>query len=184
MALANKKNGDLLCVEYANVQSLYDFDKDFPSWNFDEESLFDKVGLPTDKKENSNGTWKDEENKMIEIWAKKEQLAISSVLYGSRRAPEEDENVPEGYIKIESGVDYEVLKEGPIILTIITKGGPMEIKSIKFKDGPGSTAIRDVTYTSGKATADAWYTLDGRKLDKAPTAKGIYIYGDHKVVVK
>ena len=31
---------------------------------------------------------------------------------------------------------------------------------------------------------DGWYTLDGRKLDKTPTTKGIYVNGGRKVVVK
>jgi hypothetical protein len=30
---------------------------------------------------------------------------------------------------------------------------------------------------------EAYYTLDGRKVNK-PTAKGIYIYGGRKVVIK
>ena len=32
--------------------------------------------------------------------------------------------------------------------------------------------------------ADAWYTLDGRKLDAMPTTKGLYINGGKKVVIK
>ena len=32
--------------------------------------------------------------------------------------------------------------------------------------------------------SDAWYTIDGRKLDKQPTAKGLYIHGGKKVIVK
>lgn len=32
--------------------------------------------------------------------------------------------------------------------------------------------------------ADAWFTLDGRKLDIKPTAKGVYIVNGQKVVVK
>ena len=31
---------------------------------------------------------------------------------------------------------------------------------------------------------EEWYTLDGRKLDSAPTAKGVYIKNDKKVVIK
>ena len=31
---------------------------------------------------------------------------------------------------------------------------------------------------------DKWYTLDGRKLDKQPTTKGLYIYKGKKVVIK
>ena len=29
-----------------------------------------------------------------------------------------------------------------------------------------------------------WFTLDGRRLQKAPTAKGVYIYNGRKTVVK
>jgi len=32
--------------------------------------------------------------------------------------------------------------------------------------------------------SDAWYTLDGRRLDGQPTAKGLYIHGGRKVIVK
>ena len=32
--------------------------------------------------------------------------------------------------------------------------------------------------------ADAWYTLDGRKLDKQPTQKGVYIHNGRKTVIK
>ena len=31
---------------------------------------------------------------------------------------------------------------------------------------------------------DCWYTLDGRKLDKKPTTKGVYVRNGVKVVVK
>ena len=32
--------------------------------------------------------------------------------------------------------------------------------------------------------ADAWYSLDGRKLSKKPTAKGLYIHNGRKIVIK
>jgi hypothetical protein len=32
--------------------------------------------------------------------------------------------------------------------------------------------------------ASAWYTLDGRKLNGKPTAKGLYINNGRKVVIK
>ena len=43
-----------------------------------------------------------------------------------------------------------------------------------------------VSIDNGQLTIDndVWYTLDGRKLDKQPTAKGVYINGGRKVVVK
>ena len=31
---------------------------------------------------------------------------------------------------------------------------------------------------------DAWFTLDGRRLDAKPTAKGFYICGGRKVMIK
>ena len=34
------------------------------------------------------------------------------------------------------------------------------------------------------ATADGWYTLDGRKFINKPTAKGIYIYNGRKMIIK
>ena len=47
-----------------------------------------------------------------------------------------------------------------------------------------ATGIR--TIDSGQLTMDggAWYTIDGRKLDGAPTRKGIYIRGGKKQVVR
>ena len=41
----------------------------------------------------------------------------------------------------------------------------------------------DITDSTDKADA-AWYTINGVKLDKMPTKKGIYIHGGRKVVVK
>lgn len=100
------------------------------------------------------------------------------------RAPEEESgDVPEGYIEIESGEEYEVLTDEPIVLTIDTEGEPMEITSIMVTQDDISTAIRTIDTASGKTT-DEWYTIDGRKLDKAPTAKGIYIVNGKKVAVK
>ena len=32
--------------------------------------------------------------------------------------------------------------------------------------------------------ADAWYSLDGRKLDGQPTKKGVYVNNGRKVVMK
>ena len=32
--------------------------------------------------------------------------------------------------------------------------------------------------------SDAWYTLDGRKLDGKPTTKGLYINNGRKVMIK
>lgn len=39
-------------------------------------------------------------------------------------------------------------------------------------------------YNSKANANDAWYTLDGRKLDKTPTEKGVYIKNNKKVVIR
>lgn len=45
--------------------------------------------------------------------------------------------------------------------------------------GMGHTEITDHT-----DKADAWYSLDGRKLQGQPTQKGLYIHGVRKVAIK
>lgn len=54
---------------------------------------------------------------------------------------------------------------------------------LNFGDGE-TTGINSID--NGKLTIDndAWYTLDGRKLQGMPTTKGIYIYNGKKVVIK
>ena len=49
---------------------------------------------------------------------------------------------------------------------------------------PGSdTGIRDID-KRGDTNTESWYSLDGRKLNKRPDAKGIYIVNGKKVIVK
>lgn len=66
---------------------------------------------------------------------------------------------------------------------------PIETQSIIFNfedvDG-GTTAIKsiDIDNLSGKVSAEGWYTLNGMKLQTAPTEKGVYIKDGKKVVIK
>jgi hypothetical protein len=46
-----------------------------------------------------------------------------------------------------------------------------------------TTDIKHVTVNM-KYDNGEWYTLDGRKLDKKPTAKGVYVKEGRKVVIK
>ena len=46
--------------------------------------------------------------------------------------------------------------------------------------GIGDTPVR----TFSQPTADAWYTLDGRRLIGSPIAKGIYLHNGQKVIMK
>ena len=48
--------------------------------------------------------------------------------------------------------------------------------------GNGETTM--VTTTGLTDSDDAWFTLDGRKLSQKPSAKGLYINGGRKVVIK
>ena len=47
-----------------------------------------------------------------------------------------------------------------------------------------TTSIENSSLFQPKAAVDGWYTLDGRKLDKKPTAKGVYVNNNRKVVIK
>ena len=50
--------------------------------------------------------------------------------------------------------------------------------------GNETTSLSPVPSPSREEGNQAWYTLDGRKLDKKPTQKGVYVNGGRKVVVK
>ncbi len=47
-----------------------------------------------------------------------------------------------------------------------------------------SEAKEDSSLFTLHSSLSGWYTLDGRKLDKQPTVKGLYIYKGKKVVIK
>ncbi|MBO4811279.1 MAG: hypothetical protein J5552_06905 [Prevotella sp.] len=56
-----------------------------------------------------------------------------------------------------------------------------------FGNGSEETGIVNVersTFNVQRLASDAWFDLNGRKLNGVPTAKGVYIHGGHKVVVK
>ena len=52
--------------------------------------------------------------------------------------------------------------------------------TMDFGDGE-ATSIDQIT---DDAADGDWYTIDGLKLDKKPTKKGVYVTNGHKVVVK
>ncbi|MCR4919723.1 MAG: C10 family peptidase [Prevotella sp.] len=49
-------------------------------------------------------------------------------------------------------------------------------------EAAGIISVHDSVFTVNGS--DAWYTLDGRRLDGQPTAKGLYIHGGKKVAIK
>jgi hypothetical protein len=50
---------------------------------------------------------------------------------------------------------------------------------IVFEDATGVNEVNEVIGVN-----DKWYDLNGRKLDKMPTKKGVYMNNGRKVVVK
>ena len=72
------------------------------------------------------------------------------------------------------------LKAGTVYLPVSAGGGSGA--RLKISRG-GNTGIENIEYTI-KPQSDAWYTLDGRRLNGRPTNKGIYINNGRKVVIK
>ena len=52
----------------------------------------------------------------------------------------------------------------------------------KSTDEP--TGISEITASKPAAVSNVWYTLDGRRLNNAPTTKGLYIFQGKRVVIK
>ena len=63
----------------------------------------------------------------------------------------------------------------------MTIGGARKL-SIVF-EGEAATGVKEVREVK-EVKADTWYTVDGRKLEKAPSRKGIYIQNGKKLVIK
>ena len=59
--------------------------------------------------------------------------------------------------------------------------GEQMARSFVMDFGGEETGIETTDYTN---YSDAWYTIDGRKLDSVPTKKGLYIHKGKKVVKK
>ena len=56
---------------------------------------------------------------------------------------------------------------------------------LNFGDGETTSLSEEIRVKSEEfATAEEWYTLDGRRLSGKPSAKGLYINNDKKIVIK
>jgi len=55
---------------------------------------------------------------------------------------------------------------------------------IFIEEPDGTTSIMDVNSFNNMMSAEGWYTIDGKKLNAAPTQKGVYIQNGKKVVIK
>ena len=56
--------------------------------------------------------------------------------------------------------------------------------TVRLVNADGNVTEIETTNFTNYTNSDAWFTLDGRKLDKQPTQKGLYIVNGIKVVVK
>ena len=73
------------------------------------------------------------------------------------------------------------------LLGDLTAGNPTsQVRAFNLNFGDdeatGIISVHDSGFTVNGS--DAWYTLDGRRLDGQPTAKGLYIHGGKKVAIK
>lgn len=59
-----------------------------------------------------------------------------------------------------------------------------DIKSIVLNFSDEETGITATNLTNQTNMADAWYTIDGRKLDKKPAQRGLYINKGNKIAIK
>ena len=65
-----------------------------------------------------------------------------------------------------------------LTLTLVLNFGEENTTGIVDAEANSSFFIHHSSFS------EAWYTLDGRKLDKQPTKPGLYIHGGKKVVIK
>ena len=63
-------------------------------------------------------------------------------------------------------------------------GGVQGARAFVLDFGEDESTPTGIGHTEITERAGAWYTLDGRKFDGKPTAKGVYIRGGKKVVIK
>ena len=64
----------------------------------------------------------------------------------------------------------------------VTTGGQLHAPALSIVFGGDTTSIANTNLTN--LTNDAWYDLNGRKLNAKPSTKGVYIKNGKKVVVK
>ena len=66
----------------------------------------------------------------------------------------------------------------------VTKSTTNGARLLSINTDSESTGIETTNFTNSANSSGAWYGIDGRKLDKQPTKKGLYIYNGKKHVIK
>lgn len=80
-------------------------------------------------------------------------------------------------------VDGSTLAAGKAYLPLPTAALPSNAQSIGLRFD-GTTGIRSMENGQWTMDNEEWFTIDGRRLDAEPTAKGLYIVNGRKVIVK
>ena len=65
-----------------------------------------------------------------------------------------------------------------------TSADPAPARSLAIVKGETTGVIQLTNDEAVEGFNDVWYTIDGQKLDKKPTRKGIYIQNGKKLIVK
>jgi hypothetical protein len=66
----------------------------------------------------------------------------------------------------------------------LSNGASARSINLNFGDESETTIISPAEIKEITEKADAWYTIDGVRLNGQPTTKGLYIHNGHKVVIK
>ena len=110
--------------------------------------------------------------------------------YGNTSATAQD---PFYYVNIYGELSYgDAVTVGAFrwIIRVESKYGsePSYARTLKFFDGEEEETTGIISIENGKLridnSSDAWYTIDGVKLDGKPHAKGVYIQNGRKVIIK
>ena len=108
--------------------------------------------------------------------------------YGNTTATAQD---PFYYVNIDGGISLG--NDGTVtvgafrwIIRVESKfgGSTAYARKMTFFDGESDVTGITTTNFTNYTNSDAWYTLDGRKLDGKPAAKGIYVNNGRKIVIK
>jgi hypothetical protein len=102
---------------------------------------------------------------------------------------------PGDFVKAEAGAYVSPFRcyltyNAPSSARGMTRGADIELPSriiVRLVDSNGqTTAIGSMDTKTGEVSfdGDAWYSLDGRKLNGQPTKKGMYINNGHKMIIK
>ena len=110
--------------------------------------------------------------------------------YGNTSATAQD---PFYYVNIYGELSYgDAVTVGAFrwIIRVESKYGsePSYARTLKFFDGEEEETTGIISIENGKLridnSSDAWYTIDGVKLDGKPHAKGVYFQNGRKVIIK